>query len=149
MRLQKSSEKQFFPLVNGIFIILWQVENWIPMKYPYLNTHKQPSPANICKPSCSVTKLSHSKAHKSAHKQLHHDRGVDTNNVSANHLRYKLNHLWWKCHVKKFLFMPSYFCKFSLLLISLSSNFDFICNNNKQVYFVKMHPTMSSEYFRW
>ena len=32
----------------------------------------------------------------------------------------------------------------------LSSNFDFICNNNKQVYFVKMHPTMSSEYaFCW
>ena len=29
----------------------------------------------------------------------------------------------------------------------LSNNFDFICNNNKQLYFVKMHPTMPSEYF--
>ena len=29
----------------------------------------------------------------------------------------------------------------------LSNNFDFICNNNKQLYFVKMHPTMLSEYF--
>ena len=32
----------------------------------------------------------------------------------------------------------------------LRNNFDFICNNNKEVYFVKMHPTMSSEYvFYW
>ena len=29
----------------------------------------------------------------------------------------------------------------------LSNNFDFICNNNEQLYFVKMHPTMPSEYF--
>ena len=59
-----------------------------------LNTHKQPSPANIRKPSRSVTKLSHLKAHNSAHQKLHHDRGVDTNNASANHLRYKSNHTW-------------------------------------------------------
>ena len=36
---------------------------------------------------------------------------------------------------------------FLLLLIFLTNNFDFICNNNKQLYFVKMHPTMPSEYF--
>ena len=58
-----------------------------------LNTHKQPSPANLRKPSSSVTKLSHLKACNSAHQKLHHDRGVDTNNVSANHLRYKTNQL--------------------------------------------------------
>ena len=112
-----------------------------------LNTHKQPSHANIRKPSCSVTKLSHLKARNSAHQKLHHDRGVDTKNVSANHLRYKSNHLWWKYHVKKKLIFSSYLCEFLLLLIFLSNNFDFICNNNKQLYFVKMHPTMLSEYF--
>ena len=47
----------------------------------HLNTHKQPSPANICKPSCSVTKLSHLKTCNSAHQKLHHDCGVDTKNV--------------------------------------------------------------------
>ena len=41
----------------------------------------------------------------------------------------------------------SYLCKFLLLFIFLSNNFDFICSNNKQVYFVKMHQTMTSEYF--
>ena len=51
------------------------------------------SPANLRKPSSSVTKLSHLKACNSAHQKLHHDRGVDTNNVSANHLRYKTNQL--------------------------------------------------------
>ena len=67
-----------------------------------LNTLKQPSHANIRKPSRSVTKLSHLKARNSAHQKLHHDRGVDTKNVSANHLCYKSNHLWWKYHhVKK------------------------------------------------
>ena len=60
-----------------------------------------PSYANIRKPSRSVTKLSHLKARNSAHQKLHHDRGVDTKNVSANHLRYKSNHLWWKYNVKK------------------------------------------------
>ena len=58
-----------------------------------LNTLKQPSHANIRKPSRSVTKLSHLKARNSAHQKLHHNRGVDTKNVSANHLRYKSNHL--------------------------------------------------------
>ena len=62
-------------------------------------------------------------------------------------MRYKLNHLWWKYHVKKNLIFSSYLCEFLLLLIFLSNNFDFICNNNKQLYFVKMHPTMPSEYF--
>ena len=105
------------------------------------------------KPSRSVTKLSHLKARKSAHHdrimtaKLHHDCGLDTNNGSANHLRYKSNHIWWKYHVNKFLFLSSYLCKFLLLVIFLSNNFDFICSNNKQVYFVKMHPTMMSEYF--
>ena len=66
-----------------------------------LNTHKQPSHANIRKPSRSVTKLSHLKARNSAHQKFHHDRGADIKNVSANHLRYKSNHLWWKYHVKK------------------------------------------------
>ena len=33
------------------------------------------------------------------------------------------------------------------LLIFVSKGFDFICNINKQLYFVKMHPTMPSEYF--
>ena len=66
-----------------------------------LNTPKQPSHANIRKPSRSVTKLSHLKARNSAHQKLHHNRGVDTKNVSANHLRYKSNHLRWKYHVKK------------------------------------------------
>ena len=113
----------------------------------HLNTHKQPSLANIRKQSRSVTKLSHLKALNSAHQILHHDRGVDTENVSGNHLRYKSNHLWWKYHVKKNLIFSSYLCEFLLLLIFLSNNFDFICNNNKQLYFVKMHPTMSSEYF--
>ena len=47
----------------------------------HLNTHKQPSPANICKPSCSVTKLSHLKTCNSAHQKLHQDCGVDTKNV--------------------------------------------------------------------
>ena len=37
--------------------------------------------------------------------------------------------------------------EFLLLLIFLSNSFDFICNNNKQLYFVKMHLTMPSEYF--
>ena len=49
------------------------------------------------------------------------------------------------CQKKKFFF-SSYLCEFLLLLIFLSNNFDFICNNNKQLYFVKMHPTMPSEY---
>ena len=68
-----------------------------------LNTHTQPSHANILKPSRSVTKLSRN----SAHRKLKHDCGVDTKNVSANHLRYKSNHLWWKYHVKNnsFLFI--------------------------------------------
>ena len=115
----------------------------------HLNTHKQPLPANIPKQSRSVTKLSHLKALNSAHQILHDrgDRGVDTKNVSANHLRYKSNHLWWKYHVKKILIFFSYLCEFLLLLIFLSNNFDFICNNNKQLYFVKMHPIMPSEYF--
>ena len=77
-----------------------------------LNTHKQQSPANIRKPSCSVTKLSQLKAHKSANQKLHQDCGFDTNNESANHLHYKLNHLWWKYHIKKFLFLSSYLCNF-------------------------------------
>ena len=66
-----------------------------------LNTLKQPSHANIRKPSRSVTKLSHLKARNSAHQKFHHDRGADIKNVSANHLRYKSNHLWWKYNVKK------------------------------------------------
>ena len=49
--------------------------------------------------------------------------------------------------MKKKLIFSSYLCEFLLLLIFLSNNFDFICNNNKQLYFVKMHPTMTSEYF--
>ena len=56
-----------------------------------LNTRKQPSPANIPKPSSSVTKLSPLKARKSAHRKSHYDRGAD-NNISTNHLRYKSNH---------------------------------------------------------
>ena len=112
-----------------------------------LNTHKRPSHANIHKPARSVTRLSHLKAHNSVHQKLHHDRGVDTKNVLANHLRYKSNHLWWKYHVKKKNFLSPHLCEFLLLLIFLSNNFDFISNNNKQLYFVKMHPTMSSEYF--
>ena len=105
------------------------------------------SPANICKPSCSVTKLSYLKAHNLSHQKLHNDHGVDTKNISANHLHYKSNHLWWKYHVKKILIFSSYICEFLLLLIFLSNNFDLICNNNKQLYFVKMHPTMLTEYF--
>ena len=111
-----------------------------------LNTLKQPSHANIRKPSRSVTKLSHLKARSSAHQKLHHDRGADTRNVLANHLRYKSNHLWWKYHVKNILIFSSYLCEFLLLLIFFSNNFDFICNNNKQIYFVKMHPAMPSEF---
>ena len=64
-----------------------------------LNTRKQPSPANIPKPSRSVTKLSPLKARKSAHRKSHYDRGADNNNISTNHLRYKSNHLqinMWK-----------------------------------------------------
>ena len=64
-----------------------------------LNTHKQPPPANIRKPSRRVTKLSNLKARNLSHQKLHHDRGVHTKNVSANHLRYKSNYLWWKYHV--------------------------------------------------
>ena len=48
---------------------------------------------------------------------------------------------------KKKNFLSPHLCEFLLLLIFLSNNFDFISNNNKQLYFVKMHPTMSSEYF--
>ena len=48
---------------------------------------------------------------------------------------------------QKKLIFSSYLCEFLLLLIFLSNNFDFICNNNKQLYFVKMHLTMRSEYF--
>ena len=81
-----------------------------------LNTHKQTSPANIREPSRSVTKLSHLKSRNSAHQKLYHDRRVDTNNVSVNHLRYKSNHLWCN-HVKKKLFLSSYLCEFLLLLI--------------------------------
>ena len=78
----------------------------------HLNTHNQPSPANIRKPSRSVTKLCHLKVRNSVHQKLHHDRGVDTKNVSANHLRYKSNHLWWKYHVKENLILSSYLCEF-------------------------------------
>ena len=77
---------------------------------------------------------------------MHYDRGADTKNVLANHLRYKSNHLWWKYHVKNILIFSSYLCEFLLLLIFFSNNFDFICNNNKQIYFVKMHPAVRSEY---
>ena len=66
-----------------------------------LNSHKQPSYANIRKPSRSVSILSHLKARNSAHQKLHHDHGADTKNVLANHLRYKSDHLWWKYQVKK------------------------------------------------
>ena len=55
----------------------------------HLNTHNQPLPTNIRKPSRSVTKLCHLKVRNSVHQKLHHDRGVDTKNVLANHLRYK------------------------------------------------------------
>ena len=110
-----------------------------------LNNHKRLSPANIHKPSRSVTKLSQLMAHNSAHQKLHQGHGADTHNVSANHLHYKFNHIWWKYHVKKFLFLSSYLCKFLLLFIFLSNNFDFICSNNS--FFAKMHPTMLSEYF--
>ena len=48
---------------------------------------------------------------------------------------------------QKNLIFSSYLCKFLLLLIFLTNNFDSICNNNKQLYFVKIHPTMQSEYF--
>ena len=112
-----------------------------------LNTHKQQSPANKRKPSRSVAKLSHLKACNLSHQKLHHNRGVDSKNVLANHLCYKSNHLWWTYNVKKILIISSYLCEFLLLLVFLRNNFDLICNNNKQVYFVKMHPTMSSEYF--
>ena len=47
---------------------------------------------------------------------------------------------------KKIIF-SSCLCEYLLLLMFLSNNFDFICNNNKQLYFVKMHPTMPIEYF--
>ena len=115
-----------------------------------LNTHKQPSPANIHKPSRNVTKLSHLKTHNPAHQKLLHDGGAYTKNVSANHLRYKWNLLWWKYHShqkKKKKNLSSYLLEFLLLLIFFSNNFDFICNNNKQLYFVKMHSTISSEFF--
>ena len=49
---------------------------------------------------------------------------------------------------QEFLFLSSCLCESLLLLTFISNNFDFICNNNnKQVYFVTMLPTMSSEYF--
>ena len=82
-----------------------------------LSTHKQLSHANIRKHSRSITKLSHLKARNSAHQKLHHDGGVDTKNVSENHLRFKSNHLWWKYHVQKNLIFSSYLCEFLLLLI--------------------------------
>ena len=99
------------------------------------------------KPPRSTTKLSHSKARNSAYQKLYHDRDVDTKSVSANHLCYKSNHLWWKYHVKNVSIFSSYLCEFLLLFIFLSNNFDFICNNNEQLYFVKTHPTMPSQYF--
>ena len=43
--------------------------------------------------------------------------------------------------------MSLYLCELLVLLIFLSNNFDFIYNNNKQLLFVKMHSTMSSEHF--
>ena len=48
-------------------------------------------------------------------------------------------------HLKKinFLFIHMWIFAFTHFL---SHNFDLICNN-KQLYFVKMHPTMSSDYF--
>ena len=48
---------------------------------------------------------------------------------------------------QKVLIFSSYKCEFLHLLAFLSNNFDLICNNNKQLDFVKLHPTMSSEYF--
>ena len=72
-----------------------------------LNTYKQPSPAVIRKRSRSATKLSHLKARNLSHQKLHHDRGVDSKNVLANHLRYKSNHLWWKYNIKKILIFSS------------------------------------------
>ena len=112
-----------------------------------LNTPKQPSHANIRKPSRSVTKLSHLKARNSAHQKLHHDRDVDTKNVSVNHLVINRIIYGGKIMSKKKSIFSSYLREFLLLLIFLSNNFDFICTNNKQLYFVKMDPTMSSEYF--
>ena len=64
------------------------------IRFLCLNTHNQPSHANIRKPSRCVTKLSHLEARNSARQKFHHDRSVDTKNVSTNHLRYKSNHLW-------------------------------------------------------
>ena len=91
-----------------------------------LNIHKRPLLVNIRKTSRSDTKLSHLKARNSAHQKLHYDRDVDTNNVSENHLRYKSNHLWWKYHVKRCLFLFSYLCHFLLLLIFLTNKFDLL-----------------------
>ena len=48
---------------------------------------------------------------------------------------------------KRNIFFSSYLCEFLFLLVFASKGFDFICNINKQLYFVKMHPTMPSEYF--
>ena len=50
-------------------------------------------------------------------------------------------------HQKKKVFLSSYLCEFLLLLIFLSNNFGFFRNNNTQLYFVKTHKTILSEYF--
>ena len=123
--VRKSSDKSIFPISQ------LNIRNSVTVspnviRSLRLNTHKQPSHANIRKPSCSVTKLSHLKARNSAHQKLHHDCGVDTKNILTSHLRYKSNHLWWKYHVKKILIFSSYLCEFLLLLIFLTNNFDFV-----------------------
>ena len=114
-----------------------------------LNTQKQPSPTNICKPSRSVTKLSHLKGRKSAYQKLRHDRAVDSNNVLANHMCYKCNHLWWKYDVKKCLsmsvYVDVYLCELLLLpIFSAATLILFVII--KKVLFVKMHPTMSMNF---
>ena len=125
LRICKSSNNQSLTLSPNIIV------------YLCLNTHKQSSPANIRKLSRSLTKLSHLKARNLAHQELHHDRGVDTKSVSANHVRYKSNHLWLKYHVNEFLFLSSYLVNFCFYTFFLSKSFYFICNNSKQVFFVK------------
>ena len=91
--------------------------------------------------------MSHLEVRKTAHQKLYRDDGVNNETVSEIHLRCKSNHVWWKYHVKKFLVMSSYIWEFLVLIIFFSINFDFVCNNSKQVQFAKMPPTMSIEYF--
>ena len=96
---------------------------------------KQSQTTIICqysKPSGSVANLSHLRTRKSAQRKLHHDCGVDTNNVLQI-----IRVTNWVVYGGNTTSRNIYLC--------LHSHANFV-RNNKPICFVKVSPTMSSEY---